>query len=1432
MNNEAWEHYGNNKGSWDFYRTADKSWYAEERKRQKEEEERRIREERRAARLEASKRTDDERESDDLLANVGNLVKELPGRIASGIQQGVGAVADVSIMGGNILEDTEAAILGKSAEERAKIHRRYESLRDLLKEQKTVTGDDLVRQDDFQWTGDLGRDAADLAERSLNVSLGATQFMSPAAIAKGGVKSVGKTIARDAAVFGAVDGIVEGAGHFSDTGDLGGSIVEGGKAAITSAATQGALGAAGVGINKGSKKLDEKVFRKEKYRIEAEEKAAREKAEKEAKERQEVEAKKTEEERAIEAERVKILEDFAPHAEELPERYRNKLNTIQRSGMSGDKLKQVLEQLKVEGKKRKKFDTLGDGFTLRNKNLKQRMEGIDRRLDSLEDPEYQANNRLTRKADAEARYDEMTSNPEELPGYKEASANLADIEQQVEYYSNTRVSNPGMVRIDRIRDSIDEINQARQEDYDQLKAMADAGDIDEAAALEMAKERNLEYDKKVKAEQAKLDEIYESDPELEGEVQILDNVEQEMHFKMMQAKENVDKILSDQEASARTEYEKILKEPDQEAIRQHKNYLINQKDRLNKRLEWARELAEKPNKNLEQVEEELTYLKDGTHPLLVDGASRDTIFKKYLELSGEKHTEIAVEVKKQDPEIPRTPEEEEIVLSDALEQVKVVKMKNSAKLSRVWAQPSNWLRQAGFEKLADNRTDAIVKYNNFNHDHGEKMKAWMKMAKGNSSKDLFRAANGDKKVYDKLTPGGQKVVDEWQEYRKQLGKNMGLPQELLDKDYYIPHLFIHKNSQPKLLKVQMRLKKVRAELDGELDPTTRKRKETHLKKLHKEIEEMVGRDNLVDYQNFIKEKGDYDNRFLKKREGKEGYNESFWEATDAYANSANIKTNLEPVMEEFALAKQLTPEKGAQDYFQGEIEKMRGTKHHIDRKLDDHFNELTKDSPHAEILDNAGTKALRGFRAVTSFSHIAGSMTSIINTLAQTAMLPGSVNADGAVYGMIKATALSGKLAKNTMSGVDTADFIRMKRLGAFEGSSHILPEDTFNKYFNNVKKFSFAGITGADRYIRMSTFYGAELKGKRMGLEGSELDRYILERINEVNQNFSKLETPHAFRSQVAKTLGTLVTFAPGMIVRSAEIGASSLKGAKDIIAHTVKGEPITRKQFMEDVDKISKGLFTLVAIYGVGQVIGGVTGQDEVVPNPLNGDTYNSPALSFIFGSKYKSGLTGMFLTQSGDKYSENGDNISQMERQQQFMTETLPAFLIPYHSQTKRTLEGLDVNRKGYSETDDGGIRYLANPENNFQRAVFGQYSTEEGQEYIDEINKPGGGALGKRKSEAVKNAPDHLKEQYYTFFRETGKIVGRKEANAEVTELFQDDRAEAARKRAEEFNAEVDKKLRPLFRKYPDLDEELEDKLMSSVYITLNARSEKARMNSGG
>lgn len=172
--------------------------------------------------------------------------------VVSGAQQGAAGVADVALMGGNVLEDVAAQIKGNNEKQRNEINQRYESLRNQIKGAKTVTGESFNPKEDFQFSGNIGRDAATLAGRGLQVGIDATSLINPTNVARAGVQSTLKTAAKTAAsrggIYGGSDAAASGLDTYGSTGDVNKALVQGAKAGAISGVTQGVLEGAGAGI--------------------------------------------------------------------------------------------------------------------------------------------------------------------------------------------------------------------------------------------------------------------------------------------------------------------------------------------------------------------------------------------------------------------------------------------------------------------------------------------------------------------------------------------------------------------------------------------------------------------------------------------------------------------------------------------------------------------------------------------------------------------------------------------------------------------------------------------------------------------------------------------------------------------------------------------------------------------------------------------------------------------------------------------------------------------------------------------------------------------------------------------------------------------------------------------------------------------------------
>ncbi|MGV9002401.1 MAG: hypothetical protein ACOH18_05615 [Candidatus Saccharimonadaceae bacterium] len=165
--------------------------------------------------------------------------------LISGIQRGGTAVLDTALMGGGVL-----GTIGQSDENIAKTLAATELERQKLKEMKALDGRALNDKKDFAFTGDFGRDAADLTGRSLDVALSSTMFANPTALvgkgaAGAGAKEALGTILRDSTFFGGADAVQGGLSNYGETGDMGQAAKAALESGVTSAVTQGVLGSAG-----------------------------------------------------------------------------------------------------------------------------------------------------------------------------------------------------------------------------------------------------------------------------------------------------------------------------------------------------------------------------------------------------------------------------------------------------------------------------------------------------------------------------------------------------------------------------------------------------------------------------------------------------------------------------------------------------------------------------------------------------------------------------------------------------------------------------------------------------------------------------------------------------------------------------------------------------------------------------------------------------------------------------------------------------------------------------------------------------------------------------------------------------------------------------------------------------------------------------------
>lgn len=194
--------------------------------------------------------------------------------IGAGIEQGLGAAADVAIKGGAVVSS-----IGANDKQLAARLAATERIRNWLFSQKDITGHNLVGTQDVEeqaarissGKGSL-RDYATVGGKGLQVGIDSTMFLNPARLATGAAKSavapvvaesaniLSKTAAnpavryamRDAAFFGSLQGTATFQRIYGETGDVTKALESAAQDAIVGGALQGSLDVAGHGVGVGA----------------------------------------------------------------------------------------------------------------------------------------------------------------------------------------------------------------------------------------------------------------------------------------------------------------------------------------------------------------------------------------------------------------------------------------------------------------------------------------------------------------------------------------------------------------------------------------------------------------------------------------------------------------------------------------------------------------------------------------------------------------------------------------------------------------------------------------------------------------------------------------------------------------------------------------------------------------------------------------------------------------------------------------------------------------------------------------------------------------------------------------------------------------------------------------------------------------------------
>lgn len=541
------------------------------------------------------------------------------------------------------------------------------------------------------------------------------------------------------------------------------------------------------------------------------------------------------------------------------------------------------------------------------------------------------------------------------------------------------------------------------------------------------------------------------------------------------------------------------------------------------------------------------------------------------------------------------------------------------------------------------------------------------------------------------------------------------------------------------------------------------------------------------------------NKFLKKREGNEGYEEDLFAALRAYSHASNRNIYMKPAVE--ALNKLTTPKyKYVTDPATGKKKReiigggsvddrtgnfitnygnsITGQKNGIDKAMDNFFG------------GERSTKFQRKTRTLIYNATLGGNQSTWMNNLMQGVNTFTELGARDTASGYSQLTGMMADAARQSKSGQRVDVFDELFENGILD--DNVLAHDASNANMRNKllktgNQILWAQFNATERMNRAVAYLGAKNQALRKGMDEEAAQQYAIGIVDKTQFRFNEVEIPAILDSELGKTLGQMQSFN----IRQTGYVGGLLKGGARAGKNAVTGQ-----LSKEDVHDIARLLRFSGATLGTAATIGQVTGYEW----------YDGiPFLSFrgVEPPMLKAGKTVVDALQGKDQY---GNEIPLEEN----IVETgkdLFGLFAPGGTQIRKSAEGADTAAKGYSETAGGNVRFTSeqDPFTTAQNTIFGQYSTEGAREHYNRDVPYANAILGKpenlspSESTIYKSASPARRKMYEEFFKATDKLETKSNTSKKVTELSKTSPAKALRTAAE-YNATIDAQFAPLLEQY--------------------------------
>lgn len=576
---------------------------------------------------------------------------------------------------------------------------------------------------------------------------------------------------------------------------------------------------------------------------------------------------------------------------------------------------------------------------------------------------------------------------------------------------------------------------------------------------------------------------------------------------------------------------------------------------------------------------------------------------------------------------------------------------------------------------------------------------------------------------------------------------------------------------------------------------------------------------------YVKSNGDvkFGNMLHRMSDG-ENYSRDIIDASVIYFSGLNKKTYLEPALRELDNAKlavkaatsDANPAWHWLDKYQAQLKYNKpdvlgkGWNEMVDKTL----SRMNPNSP--KIGQNHYRNLLSTQRQVNALASLGLSFRNAIQQVTQVGTAIGNIGAKDMTIGMVKylkqrinpATKDAYKTLLDT-HGITNAGIAR-------EAYSELLSDGIGGIVKTKGEKLSNALMfmtSRMDEFARGATYEGSLTANLKKGMSRAEAEIAAAGEAARSNFLTSKVDMPIALNGDTVRSLTQFMTFSYKQVEAWKNIGIKAVKN------------PTTGK-FQLQPKEMSK-LIQMVAFYGLAfegmSQVAGINPEDNI---PFYGNVFGdsglpkSPIISILFGQNENSPglieIAGGIANPEGDNDFDKEENRTAMFEK---LTDMMVKSFVPAGSQMKKSYDGY---QSGFGNTNDGVIskdgkvKFVQNTDDasKLKATLFGQYSTDEGREWINKQFP----TLNEKQSEILNEQKTaESKKRAYDFYSGLKSATTKDVVKPKIKNIMEA-QPEKAKRLIQEHNAQVKQAVDTYIGKYGELSQYESDYLTKNYFIT--------------